>query len=202
MENNLEESIVKEALPEAGGVAWVELYGKKSDDDGVHDVKINLTSRASTPAEALQQLLETLQMAKEVYKLTPYIKSNKAPAKNEPVKTEITPAPITGAPAPQEPVYEDIEPQVNKIAAVKLVSTPRADGKTRLDFYEAGHQYPDIAAVMSPEQLATLMLPTGAWTADHFKTLATYNVECTVLWKNSQNLNKNGKPYKNIVRVE
>lgn len=200
MENNEEYFVEKkEVLPEAGGVAWVELFGKKSDDDGVHDVKINLTSRAGTPLEALQQLLEALSVANEIYKLTPYMKSAKAPERPTAVESAIAQA--VPLPMPQEPVYEDIEPQINKIAAVKLVVTPRADGKARLDFYEAGHQYPDIAAVLTPEQLATMMAPIGAWTPEHFKTLATYNVECTVLWKNSQNLNKNGKPYKNIVRV-
>lgn len=186
-------------LPEAGGVAWCELYGKKSDDDGVHDVKINLTSRAGTPLEALQQLLEALSVANEIYKLTPYIKSAKAPERPTAVESAIAQA--VPPSMPQEPVYEDIEPQINKIAAVKLVVTPRADGKARLDFYEAGHQYPDIAAVMSPEQLAALMLPTGAWTPEHFKTIATYEKNVTVYWKDSQNLNRNGKPYKNIVRV-
>jgi len=63
---------IAQALPEAGGVAWVELYGTKTDEDGAHVVKINLTSRATTPLDALVSLLGAMSVAHDEYKLKPY----------------------------------------------------------------------------------------------------------------------------------
>ena len=84
---------------------------------------------------------------------------------------------------------------------VKIDCTPVANGKSKLLFYAAGHQYADLTALMTPDQLAVLMQPTGAWTAAHFATASIYPVNCKVEWRDSANVNKNGKPYKNIVRV-
>lgn len=68
-------------LPEAGGVAWCDLYGVKNvqvSQEGEplkiqHKVmKISLTSRAATPTQALDQLVEAIKEAKEKYQLFPY----------------------------------------------------------------------------------------------------------------------------------
>lgn len=187
-------------LGEAGGIAWCELYGHKSDEDGVHEVKINLTSRAETPAQALAELLATLKIAREEYKLNPYPVLHKAPALN-PVATTVTPVPVAPAPMVNEPVYEDIEQANGEFHAVKMSVTPRTDGKSKVDFFEAGHKYPDISAVMSPEQLASMMQIVGGWTPEHFKQMGTYEVKYAIQWRNSTTLNKNGKPYKNIVGI-
>lgn len=62
-----------ENLGEAGGGAWTDLGGIKTDKDGVkHVVRINLTSRARTPAAALRNLIEAIQMAEVEFALHPY----------------------------------------------------------------------------------------------------------------------------------
>lgn len=198
-------------LPEAGGVAWTELWGKKTEEDGVvHDVKINLTSRANTPLQALVDLLAALKTAREEYKLTPYQVRSKPPEDSRtPVKTpfEASTSVSTPLPAPtvstisNEPVYEDIEQGEGVIYAVKMSVTPREDGKSKLDFFENGHKYPDVSAVMRPENLVELLQNTGAWTVGHLTKPSTYDVKYEIRWRNSATLNKNGKPYKNIVSV-
>lgn len=186
-------------LPEAGGVAWTELYGQKTDEEGVvHDVKINLTARAETATEALKALLEALKVASEEYKLRPYQVLKKAP------EAPPAPAPLDAPAAPvgkPEPTYEDVEQATGVFNVVKMGVTPRADGKTKLDFYEFGHKYPDISAVMSPDQLSQMLAAVGAWTPEHFKAVASYEVNYKISWRNSERLNQNGKPYKNIVVV-
>jgi hypothetical protein len=62
-----------ENLGEAGGGAWTDLGGIKTDKDGQkHVVRINLTSRARTPAAALRNLIEAIQMAEVEFALHPY----------------------------------------------------------------------------------------------------------------------------------
>lgn len=199
-------------LPEAGGIAWVELYGKKTDDsDGnQYEIKINLTSRALSPIEALNRLIEAISYAQQ-YNLKPY-STRYAPKPAEtpqaPASAPTIPAPGAAPKAPgiPEPTYEDVEPKTTGvIEAVKMTITPRADGKTKLDFYEEGHQYPDISAVMAPEQLSAMMQAVGAWTPDHFRQIATYDrnqgIHYKISWRHSTQLNRAGNPYKNIVTI-
>ena len=84
----------------------------------------------------------------------------------------------------------------------KMTVTPRADGKVELAFFEAGHQYADIKAIKTATECAALLQPIGAWTPQHFAAVAEYQVTCLIDWKPSANLNKNGKPYKNIAAVK
>ena len=217
-----DESLVKAAadlggqetayLPEAGGVAWVDLFGNKTDENGtVHEVKISLTSRATTPRAALESLLDTMKVAKEIYKLNPYQNLKKAPEAAAPQKAPApagpaAPAPVAGAaPAPvgkPEPTYENLPGQgTGEFNVVKMAIAPRADGKTKVDFFETGHKYPDISAVMNPDALAQMMQYVGAWTPAHFQTIATYEVHYKISWRDSERMNQNGKPYKNIVSI-
>ena len=197
---------------EAPGIAWTEVYGKT----GGHVMRINLTSRANTPQEALDQLMKTIAYGMEAYKLKPYNPNERtAPAQN--LGTPGTkPAPVTPAPVaqPATPGTATPPPPVTTPASapattsnggimdiVKIDCTPVANGKSKLLFYAAGHQYADLTALMTPDQLAVLMQPTGAWTHGHFAVAAVYNVNCKVEWKASDKMNSKGNPYKNIVRV-
>lgn len=84
----------------------------------------------------------------------------------------------------------------------KMTVTPRADGKVELAFFEAGHQYADIKAIKTPADAAVLLQPTGGWTPQHFAAVAEYPLNCAIDWTPSANLNKNGKPYKNITAIK
>ncbi len=193
-------------LPEAGGIAWCELYGTKKDAEGiVHEVKINVTARSFTSLEALQDLLVTLKAAADGLNMYPYPKS-RAPGQTSaqaPAQAAQKPA---GSPPPAaqpavEPTYEPVDGG-GIFNAVKMVCTPRNDGKTKLDFFEAGHRYPDISCVLTPEQLAEMLKLTGGWLPSHFQQLGTYEpIAYKITWKNSARMNQLGKPYKNIVSV-
>lgn len=187
----------KAPLPEAGGVAWTELYGKKEGQV----IKINLTSRGKDAYSALSDLLECLTMAKEQYKLSPVRPDiTQAP---QTMQAPIAPAPTAQAPVMQVPAELDDEPHYEPIQeggiirSNSFIVTPRADGKTKVDFMAAGRKYPEISCVMTPAQLAGMF--GGGWTEDHFKAIATYNVESEIAWRPSKTLNKAGNPYKNIV---
>jgi len=217
-------------LPEAGGIAWVELHGKAYDEKSqTHQaVKVNLTARAFNSRDALVELMQTIQFAISEYHLYPYMVLARPPqvAQPEPASQPPAPAgtpaptaipptgtpPLAGAPAPTgtpapipgqkpEPVYEPLEQNTGEFIAVKMTVTPRDDGKSKLDFFAQGHQYADVSAVMLPEQLAQFLQYTGAWTPDHFKKAGHYEVNYLVRWRNSDRMNRNGKPYKNIYEI-
>lgn len=69
--------VIPEPLPEAGGVAWIDLYGTRilTDANGgtVRKVfKISLTCRAQSPIAALDGLKEAIDHAEKKYKLFPH----------------------------------------------------------------------------------------------------------------------------------
>ena len=197
---------VVQSLPEAGGIAWTEIWGQKTVDGLTHDVKINLTSRAATPAEALDQLFEALLMAKEKYHMNPFYPTKAAPgmAASTPA---VAAAPAANSPANPAPVATTTAPAGTAEVTngvfniVKMTVTPRADGKVKLDFYEANHKYPDIYSVKTPEAQVTMLANTGEWTPAHFAQVATYEVSYKVQWRNSENKTSKGNFYKDIVGI-
>jgi hypothetical protein len=87
------------------------------------------------------------------------------------------------------------------LLAVKLTVTPRADGKVELGWFEAGHQWADVKAVKTPADALTVLAKTGGWTLENVSKPGEYGVQHLVEWVPSSNLNKSGKPYKNLVAV-
>lgn len=196
----------QKALGEAGGIAWTELYGVKVVDGQTYTVKINVTSRDLTTSRALDGLIDTIKYAEEHYKMYPYIKKTTvAPQVPAPVQKDefpeivyTVPAPAPSAPA--EPVYVDVE---NVFNITKMVVTPKAEGKTSVDFWETGRKFKAITLTQEPERLAASLSVVGAWKPEHFKAPAVYEpVKFRIFWANSTKLSDNGKPYKNIVRFE
>lgn len=64
-------------LPEAGGVAWIDLYNTRKvtladGSERLKTFKVSLTSRATTPIEALKQLKEAIDFAEKEYQFRPY----------------------------------------------------------------------------------------------------------------------------------
>ena len=55
---------------------------------------------------------------------------------------------------------------------------------------------------LTPAQLVGMFKQTGDWKIEHFERVGEIAVNWSVGWKNSSNLNKNGKPYKNVASVE
>lgn len=103
--------------------------------------------------------------------------------------------------APQSPTTQPQPAGIQSIKIVKMSVTPRADGKSDVKFFEAGHQYPDLYATRTPAELAALLKATGDWKEDHFKAAAEYNVMMLIDYKLSEKKNSKGNPYKDIVTI-
>ena len=198
-------------LPEAGGVAFMELWGTVTDSatERREAFKINVTARAETVQGAIDRIIAGMQYANEVYHLKPYnpmspqTPNRPAPVTNQPnpnVKTNSAAAPAP-APAPSQPVQENAADN-GVIQVAKVVVTPRTDGKTKVEFFGAGRKYADLSSVMTPDSLANLFGAIGGWTPEHFVVATEYQVSFSAYWRNSEKMNSAGKPYRNVVRLE
>lgn len=123
---------------------------------------------------------------------------NPAPANPAPIAAQVS-API--APAAPAPATQ-ATPQIFTMQIERMETTPRSDGKVDAKFFQAGHQYPDLTAAKAPDALVAMLAQTGQWTAAHFAAATQYPVKWIIEWVNSDKLNKNGKPYKNIVAIK
>jgi len=194
-------------LPEAGGVAFTELWGTVTDPatERREAFKINVTARAETVQGAIDQIIAGIRYGNEVYHLKPFnplapqTPNRPAPVTNQPnpnVKTNSAAA--APAPAPSQPVQENADNGV--IQVVKIVVTPRTDGKSKVEYFGAGRKYADLSSVMTPDSLANLF--GSGWTPDHFMVATEYQVSFSAYWRNSEKMNSAGKPYRNVVRLE
>lgn len=196
-------------LQEAGGVAFCQITKTRELEDGTEEVlEINLTARGWSAADALTNLREGLHYASELgYNV--FKKVNRPPRNN----TQ-TPAPATAVNPPLTPPGTGvIPPQVSGsmisppagtggvIHAVKLVTTPREDGKVSLDFFETNHKFADLKKVCSIENAIQTLSPIGSFTPQHFGSVQTYVISADVRWIESENRNSKGNPYKNIVDI-
>jgi len=85
----------------------------------------------------------------------------------------------------------------------KMEVTPMAD-RVRVNFYAAGHKWPDIGAVKSVEQWLVLLGGCGPWQVDHFKVSTVYELArpYRITYHLSEKLNYEGNPYKDIDQVD
>lgn len=85
-------------LGEAGGIAFVDLFAKKTDKNGIpHMLKISVTERAGTSEIALRKLLKTLSVADSLH-LNPWPPDLSVPAKAR--ESAPAPASVPSEPAP------------------------------------------------------------------------------------------------------
>lgn len=117
------------------------------------------------------------------------------------VKAAVGPTAAPPAPASTAPVAVG-GASVKTIHATRMDVKPRTDGKLDIEFYEPGHNYPDIkkAAVDVPGALK-LLAPTGEWLPTHFDGAKSYPVKIDVDWRDGKP-NSKGQPYKDIVAVK
>lgn len=86
--------------------------------------------------------------------------------------------------------------------AVKMTTAPRADGKAEIAFFAQGDKFARIKMIGDPERCAQDLSKTAAWTPQHLLTPATYaNIKYKISWRNSEKVNNQGKPYRNVVDV-
>lgn len=210
VENEInDEKQTTQTLPEAPSVVFTQIYGKNAEGQ---TVQFNITVRANTIQEAIDEIMEGIKYGGEKYKLTtsrPDLKQ--APPQKQPKPntetaqypqntTNTTPAQSAPIP-PTSQATNHTNTSTQNIIAVRMEVTPRSDGKVKLNWYELNHRYPDIYAVLTIERAIEMLIPTGQWELSHFEKVSTYNVNHKILWRESENKNSNGKPYKNIVSI-
>jgi hypothetical protein len=189
---------VQKALGEAGGTVWGKIYGHKLVDGQTYTIEINITSRELNAELALESYIRTVKIAGEKYNMFPY---NLAVRTVEAPKTAPVPAPVKEEDPFKDPVYESVD-GVQYLNVIKLKILPGTDGNTLVEMYCAGREYADLKVKMTPEKLVGMFKNTGKWTSAHFERPSEMVVNYSVGWKNSTNLNKNGKPYKNVTTIE
>lgn len=211
MNDEIEQQLkdINASLGEAGGVAWTELYGFATDEEGVkHQVKINVTARDLTSTLALEQLMSTLTTAKEVYHLKPYAQG--MPAKKSETLPKEDPFPVAKAVAPVVTVAAPAGVVTHPAGAEtfhcnKFMAGPYKNS-IKLDFYTDSvpgkTKYPYVTSYVPVEQAMAWFQPFGDWTADHFLANQEYAVSLNITWKNSDKVNSSGKPYKDIKLIE
>lgn len=186
---------INQAMGEAGGIAFCELWGISTDEDGVkHPVKINVTARDLTSISALRQLMGTIKIAREEYKLKPYQPNSGYVSK--PVQEE-------AKPVNQSTNRPKVEGQM--FHCNKIMAGPFKD-KIKLDWYTdsvAGKtKYPFMTSYIPVEQAMAWLQPFGEWEADDFYANKKYLVNLNITWAPSDKMNDKGNPYKNIVKIE
>ena len=120
--------------------------------------------------------------------------------------TATAPSPIVAPPGVQLVVTPPpVAPAVQAAAGVQTLTaasmkvTPLPEGKVKIEFWNPGREWAEITATKTPEQAAA-MLGSG-WTVAHFKTAQVYALPVTIEWRNSERLNRAGKPFKDILKV-
>lgn len=179
-------------IPEGGGVVFTKLYGK-------HDGKVieyNITSRAETPLDALENLLKTQSYAEKVYHLTLYDPGVKQAPKSETPPKQDKPAPAS---------HNAEKPKGGgTFHIVKIKVEPQEDGKSKVSMFtdmEGMTKYPVLYVTKTPEQLAETFAAAGDWSPWHFESLVSYEVDWEAIWLESDKKNSRGNPYKDITSV-
>lgn len=188
---------------EAGGIAWCEIFTSTG-------VKINLTSRADTPEQALGELIHTIITAKQRFGIEPHpVKVAPAPAKpagsavpphvagtSAPRPVSSTSAPAT--PAGDQPKEGDFGPS---FVATRLQFAKRDGGKVDVKLFSGNHKFPDVTAVRTYDSALKMLQNTGdAWDITHFDMTDEFECNYKVDWVYGA-FNSKGNRYKNVVKL-
>ena len=167
--------------------AWIitRVYSKAG-------VPIDVKAAGANVAAAIQNLYDGLKVGIESHGWTTE-QANAPKPKQENTTTTPAPQSVVGA----MPV---IDTGINTLQVSKMIVTPKPDNKVELQLFQAGHQYADLYHNGTVAQVLTALSGTGLeWKEEHLRTANEFNVSFFADWRNSEKLNKNGKPYKNIV---
>jgi hypothetical protein len=218
------------ALPEAGGVAMVDMYGGYSPKDengnplGRREFKVMLSARGRTAQEALENVVDAITqgklsveefMAMTNLSIVGHV-GNQAPAPRAsaptsahapaPVGTVSAPVPVS-APAPvnaQVPSAPAVTGGAFEVTYVEFL--PQPSGKVKVSFFgndkkQPHNQYPFINWVTDPSFVPAKFASVAQFTPDMFKSALAYDLPCRLFWVPGS-LNSQGQPYKNIDRIE
>lgn len=169
-------------------------YGK-----GEYCYKLQTTVRGLPDLHKLQEHISTVVSTLSIV--------NQSGGKATETVTSPVPAPTTAPSALPPPTTQPTSPTPTTenegvFIATKLAVTIRPDGKTQVGLYGTGDKYARCVVINTSEAVANAFAKCGAWQPQHFAGPATYNVNIKVSWRNSEKLNANGKPYKNVTSLD
>lgn len=186
---------------EAPSVIFTQLYAPK----GGQVVQFNLTCRANTAREAIDQIIDGINYAKSKgfsvirpMGETPTMAATPAPDAHA---ATTTPAPVSAPAAARSSAAPAANGSAKTIHAVFMGVQPKPDGKVTIEWFCDGHKYADIYTTRSIESAVNLLATTGSWTADHLKEAVRYKVNHLITWKDSEKLNSKGNPYKDLLSI-
>lgn len=171
--------------------AWVitDVFSK-------HGIRITVKSSGENTASAIDDLYQGISHGIDTYGWA--LEQQGAPKPTQPATQNVilTPAPsIVGK-------LHDTDPQISTLEVVKVNITPSADGKIKVGFFSPGHQWADLTTNMGLDATLKMLATTGYdWSADQLKAVADFPINCYADWRNSDKMNKNGVPYKNLIAL-
>lgn len=173
------------ALNEAPGISWTTLYTKTGG-------KINLTIRALSGREALDELVETVIYAKEKYHF------DVIPTYPEKAETQTAPAlALPSAPLAPPVINPPANGGTREAQCVLIeVGTSYTGNKTQLKFTCNGMDFP-LLFTKSVADMVTLLAPIG-FTPAHIVVGQKYPINCRVFY--AENV-RDGKARKDVQRV-
>lgn len=179
-------------------INWMKVFIKHPEIEG--EIELTITDKGETSLEAVKKSMATLDYLVDL-----------AGAENSPYQVRgpvfiskaqtITKAQVPPlATAPPSDGENDGEFDLEKIQIV-----PRPDGRVTMNYMAAGLRWPVVYSVRSKEQAATIInsvWPNMNLSEKDFAQAKDFLLSGKVFWKNSDKMNTQGNPYKNIVRIE
>lgn len=197
---NEQEQTQQEAQKHPNGRTWTEAPASLTVKAHVHGRDTMLTLRGDSGADVLRAA-DALFDWLDKHAPTPEKRYEAARAPEGTLPAPIAPGTPTPADTRGASQPASTNPQIVIVSRMEV--TPRADGKVDAKFFAVGHEYPDIYTTREPAIMASMLKSGtgGEWTPEHFKVASAYDVSFVIEWQPSEKLNRNGKPYKNIVGI-
>lgn len=202
---------VEEAQPESVPVAESLPYNYQEAPGSANTylmtpqgARIQLTARASTPRQALDELVAAMDYAQKAHGILaealarPQTSDVFSGAFAAPKTAPKPTAPQTNA-VPPKPAdeYKSMNPYPAKTMEIELSSSG-----IKLLFKAENRRYADVTVFRKdPKNLVSLFQIGKQITPEQLSKPGAYSVNYLVHWENSTNVDQNGKPYKNVTKI-
>ena len=168
-------------LPEAGGIAFATIYSKTG-------VPINVTARATTPKEAIKNLMDSIVWAMEEYGMTvekplPPPAAAPIPPKDVAIALEEGNQELAeqfASEAAEVPPSKKGDVLYQTIDADVVEVLPQPDGKTTIKFYGAGDKYPRVS--VNKWKIASANGLMKYVTSEDMGKAGRYTIKCRVYY--------------------